>query len=152
MSDESDDLRQRVTAWRTRRGLSIRRAATLGGISNETWGRYEETGKLTPTIRSAVASAFGWPADWPENPPVEDETDPLKLGPDTRKMLDKLTELSGLIARLADSGQQVDQRLDEAERLLTQLEAAIGELERRVAQFEEGNPGSARSGRRPRRR
>jgi hypothetical protein len=51
------------------RNLSVRQAATAGGISNTTWGDYYTTGIATPKIRDAVARVFGWPLDWPENPP-----------------------------------------------------------------------------------
>ena len=64
------DLRRLVRTERTRRGLSIRDAATLGKISNTTWGGYEAGGNLTPRVRTAVALAFGWMPDWPENPPA----------------------------------------------------------------------------------
>lgn len=52
------------------RGLSVRRAAELGGTSNETWGKYERgLTEVSPKVRTAVARAFGWPMDWPEAPP-----------------------------------------------------------------------------------
>ncbi len=66
----SDAVRERVTLERTHRAWSVRTAASRGGISNETWGRYEKGGKLTPDMRAAIAKAFDWSADWPENPPT----------------------------------------------------------------------------------
>lgn len=60
-----------VTIERNRRGWSIRRCATAGGISNTHWGEVEKgTSALTDKVREAVATAFGWPLDWPENPPA----------------------------------------------------------------------------------
>lgn len=63
----SDDLRQRVERERKRRGWSVRAAATAGGTSNTTWGRFEKGEiELTPTMQQAVAEAFGWDTAWPE--------------------------------------------------------------------------------------
>jgi transcriptional regulator with XRE-family HTH domain len=71
-----EDLRQRVERERLRRGLSIRRVAALGHVSNTLWGYYEagEVG-LSPKMQQAVADAFGWSADWPSqrySEPTED--------------------------------------------------------------------------------
>lgn len=64
------ELRKRVAHERMMRGaMSIRQAAQLGGTSNQTWGVFEKTGTVTAAVRSAVAQAFGWNMDWPENPP-----------------------------------------------------------------------------------
>jgi hypothetical protein len=51
-------------------GLSQRQAAAAGGTSNQTWSRFEESGKVTDAIYAAVIKAFDWPSDWPENPPA----------------------------------------------------------------------------------
>ena len=62
-----------VITERNRRGWSIRRAAveTGGIISNVWWGKFEDGSvDLTDKVREAVATAFGWPLDWPENPPA----------------------------------------------------------------------------------
>jgi transcriptional regulator with XRE-family HTH domain len=63
-------LRQRLLHERRTRGMSARAAAAAGGVSNTTWGRLE-AGEidLTERTRLAVATAFGWQIDWPENPP-----------------------------------------------------------------------------------
>jgi transcriptional regulator with XRE-family HTH domain len=67
-----NNVRQRVARERRLRGLSVRSAAVLGGVSNTTWGRWETSGvDLTDGMRVAVARAFGWGSDWPENPPPE---------------------------------------------------------------------------------
>lgn len=70
MGDVSDDLRKRVQ-WEIRvRGLSVRRAAALGHLSNQAWGSWLNGGNLTNAMRVSVAKAFGWDTDWPENPPL----------------------------------------------------------------------------------
>jgi hypothetical protein len=51
------------------RNMSVRQAAAAGGVSNTTWGDFYATGIATPKMRDAVARAFDWPLDWPENPP-----------------------------------------------------------------------------------
>lgn len=64
-------MNRRVTAIRERRFGSVRQAALAGGVSNTTWARYEESGNLTHGMRVAIAQAFGFEEDWPENPPAE---------------------------------------------------------------------------------
>lgn len=64
-----DDPREAVAAERRRRGWSVRRAATEGGVSNTTWGKYE-AGQEVAAMIPAVAQAFGWPANWEDTPPV----------------------------------------------------------------------------------
>lgn len=70
MSEPTTDLVERVVVERRLRGWSGREAAIAGGISNTTWSKFEAGGELGPAIRRGVAHAFGWPADWPENPPA----------------------------------------------------------------------------------
>ena len=65
-----EEARRRVLEERKRRGLSMRAAAALGEISNETWRRYENGGPLTATARKGIAQAFGWPTAWPEEDPT----------------------------------------------------------------------------------
>lgn len=49
----------------------MRQAASLGGISNTTWSRYESgVGQMTPGLVRAVARAFDWPTTWPEDSPT----------------------------------------------------------------------------------
>jgi transcriptional regulator with XRE-family HTH domain len=63
-------LVERVVAERQQRGLTIRQAAGLTDITNTTWSRWEnEAGDPSPKLRTAIATAFGWGQDWPENPP-----------------------------------------------------------------------------------
>lgn len=64
------ELHEHVRNERKRRGWSVRRAATAGGISNTTWGTFEAAGQVTDTVRVGVAQAFGWPTTWPEGPPA----------------------------------------------------------------------------------
>lgn len=70
----------RVQVERQLRGSwSIRRAADESGtISNQTWSVFETNGIVTAKVRVAVAKAFDWPMDWPENlPPVVNSPDDL---------------------------------------------------------------------------
>lgn len=56
---------------RQRRGWSVRRCASAAGISNTHWGDVEKgIAPITDRVRDAVGRAFGWPADWVENPPA----------------------------------------------------------------------------------
>lgn len=71
--------RQAVIAERTRLGLSVRKAAALGGIANTSWGNYEAGLDLTDQTRLAVAKALDWPEDWPTNLPPIPESEATKL-------------------------------------------------------------------------
>lgn len=62
-------LVERVVAERKRHAWSVRRAAAEGGISNQTWGDFEKSGKLGDAMQLGVARAFGWPTDWADDPP-----------------------------------------------------------------------------------
>lgn len=72
-----DDVRSLVIDERRRRGLLSARAAAAAAtdagstISYTTWNEWE-TGKrpIGDSMRRAVMSLFGWPHDWPENPPA----------------------------------------------------------------------------------
>jgi len=68
-------LAEHVRQERARLGLTLRSATELARAAHvkikfQTWHKFERDGKVTPTIRSAVAAAFDWPKDWPENPPA----------------------------------------------------------------------------------
>lgn len=80
------------------RNMSVRQAAAAGGISNTTWGDFYTTGIATPKIRDAVARAFGWELDWPDNPP------PLPEARDDQVM----SMLKTLLNRIDDLEQKVD--------------------------------------------
>lgn len=87
------------------RGLSIRQAcdaATANGykVTNTTWSRWEAgTGKLTKGVRSAVAVAFGWANDWPENPPPPPTAPGQQdLEQQVANLVDMLTELTKQVA------------------------------------------------------
>jgi transcriptional regulator with XRE-family HTH domain len=63
-------LVERVGAELRARGLTARQAAVKGGGSNTTWSAWlQEGGRPGPTLQQAVAKAFGWSTDWPDNPP-----------------------------------------------------------------------------------
>lgn len=74
----ADDLQKRVIEERALRGgMSVREAAIAGGCANTTWQDWENGGrKLGKAMRRAVAQAFSWEPDWPENPP------PSRIKPD----------------------------------------------------------------------
>jgi transcriptional regulator with XRE-family HTH domain len=114
-----------VKRERERRGWSIRDAAHHGGISNETWGRYEHSGRITPRIRQAVSEAFDWPLSWPD----------MASQADVDVVVTKLDSLARLVERLQDtleqgllSGIQVQEHLtSRVDRLERRGEAAGGE-------------------------
>lgn len=98
--------RGRVVTERRYRGLSARKAADLGQISNTAWSRWERgQAELTGTIRHAVARAFSWPNDWPENLPPE----PTGGG--------YATTLEGLSAELGQVAASVDALGEQLQRL-----------------------------------
>jgi hypothetical protein len=124
MTDGDDDeyIRQRVVDERRRLGWSVRRAAeqaTAAGaqISNTKWGDYEKGGELG-IMRGAVAAAYGWPIDWPEQAPSVEEP-PVA-------MWTAVESLSSVVGTLADL----------LERQYGQLEQQNEQLELRVEQIE----------------
>lgn len=103
------DLRERVIHERKLRFPSQRQASAAGRISNTTWGRFETSGEVTPAIRKAVARAFEWPKDWPENPP------PLPLLADSPEIFAKIKHLEDWAVKAVG---EVNVKLD---RLISQL-------------------------------
>lgn len=101
----------------------MRQAATAGDVSNTTWSRFEAgVGQLTPGIIQAVARAFDWPTDWPENPPeisqpVDLEARVARLELDLAVTRDSLAkailawrqERRGLLAALDSRSEQVSE-------------------------------------------
>jgi|GEM_PF-6408388 len=61
---ERVQLEMRLLGW------SARRCAVEGGISNQTWSKFEKDGVITDKVRTAVKTAFGWPDNWPEQLPA----------------------------------------------------------------------------------
>src|SRR5215207_8269029 len=115
-STSDDTMRERVTAERLLRSWSVRTSATRGGVSNETWGRYEAGGPLTLAMRSAIAQAFTWPADWPEHPPPLN-SNATPVGPDTALLLDHVAEVNATVNGLEALGRLTDDRLLQVEAL-----------------------------------
>ena len=123
---DEDALRARVQHERRVRGLSVRRAAALGNMSNTTWGHWENgRHDLTDTVRVGVAQAFDWSTDWPEFPPSVRQPDPAE--PTTAELAAMLTtlielvgdmghELRALAARLPDSPGEAPSRSPRAGR------------------------------------
>jgi hypothetical protein len=65
----ADRVRQELA----HRKLSVREAARLvtgdAYVTNDTWGRFLNTGELGDKLTRAIAAAFGWPLNWPDEPP-----------------------------------------------------------------------------------
>jgi transcriptional regulator with XRE-family HTH domain len=123
-------LVERVIAERQQRGLTIRQAAGLTDITNTTWSRWEnEAGDPSPKLRTAVATAFGWGQDWPENPP------PLPVPTDHGVTLADIDEkLEMLIEGRLEIATMVTNQLAAAaetfERALLRISARLDALER----------------------
>jgi hypothetical protein len=67
---------ERVRQELAHRKLSVREAARLvtgdAYVTNDTWGRFLNTGELGDKLTRAIAAAFGWPLNWPDElPPLE---------------------------------------------------------------------------------
>lgn len=93
-----------VRRERTRRGLSVRTAAQLGGISNTAWGDMEAGERaVSPLFQRAVAKAFGWPSDWPTS----------LVAPPDASVTERITTLEDSVARLSHA---VDLLVAELER------------------------------------
>ena len=110
-----------IVAERERRGWSVREAASRGGVSNETWGRYEKTHHLTLKMRVAVAKAFDWSTDWPE------------IGP--RAPVDGSVDLSSRLDAIEAKLDAIQATRQEALHLVLArfqgVEERVGRLERR---------------------
>jgi transcriptional regulator with XRE-family HTH domain len=127
MCDEivDDLLLQRVRAERELRNLSVRQAARRTEVSNTTWQRWEnEGGPPKPAMRKAVADAFGWDADWPENPPPIERS---RHDPDVLEELRGMRQIMDVLVGEAKAG--ADDRAEMARtiavgvRLLVEMEA-----------------------------
>lgn len=126
---------RRVITERRRRGWSARTAAQVAQISNTTWSGFERTGKLTDTIRQAVAEAFGWPVDWPERPTPVESGDVAAVLDELRALRAELSEhraaveadagtrstIDALVVQLAALAEQLAKR----DRLLDALQARL---------------------------
>lgn len=99
------DLRSHVGEERKRRGLSVRAAAHSGGISNTTWGTFEDTGKVTDGVRRGVARAFGWSTTWPEVPPALTRPDPTE--PSNAELMAKIDVLTVLVQNMGVVVEQI---------------------------------------------
>jgi transcriptional regulator with XRE-family HTH domain len=123
------DIRKRVADERRMRGLSGRAAASLGGIANTTWSGFEAGGQLTDGVRRAVAKAFDWHMDWPENPPAEF----TQLDGDVLRRMEEQ-----LRAEIAEGDERVDARVRALERSLhDQLGAMVAQLEGLASRLEQ---------------
>lgn len=124
-------LVDRVVAERQRRGLTIRQAAASTDITNTTWSRWEnEGGAPSPKMRTAVAQAFGWEPDWPENPP------PLPVPTDHGP---GLTDLDVKLDRLIDGQVAVSAAVNSAiARATKEVAAAIRDLVAPLAELQRG--------------
>jgi transcriptional regulator with XRE-family HTH domain len=127
-------LVERVVAERQRRGLTIRQAAGLTDITNTTWSRWENDGGVpSPKLRTAVATAFGWGQDWPENPPpLPVPTDHGVTLPDLDAKLERIINAQ-VDARVIGRTTAADATLAVTE-ALERLAHEVAELRRLVAQ------------------
>jgi hypothetical protein len=134
------ELAGRVAHERRMRALSIRKAAQIGGTSNQTWGVFEQTGIVTPSVRAAVSQVFEWPMDWPENPPEivslrnGDEVDALRADIlDTRRQLAELLE-SRTAALNPEQEAIANLAVASIEQLRVQVTALVAEIHRLSAE------------------
>ena len=118
---------QDVKRERERRGWSIRDAANHGGISNETWGRFEHSGRITNKVRQAVAEAFDWPLTWPD----------MASQADVDVVLTKLSELETLVRVLQ---RQLEEGLTAGVAGRVELVERVDRLERQAGQADGGRP------------
>jgi hypothetical protein len=89
-------LADAVRDERLKRGWSIRRAVAESGnlITNTWWGKFEDRQQpLTDSIRLAVAAAYGWTQDWPEET-FSRPTDASKDGGIQRFRLQAMQEIA----------------------------------------------------------
>ena len=66
---------------------------------------------------------------------ASDESNPVKIGPDTRILLDQLAEVGGILSQLEALGVAADQRAAE-------VDEVIADLQRRVAALEQARRGN----------
>jgi hypothetical protein len=115
-----DELRARVAREREARGyFSIRaaaRAAEACGarVSYTTWSDWENGRRpLGDVVRRAVMLLFGWPADWPENPPDDrppgGDTDGeiTRLAAEIERQRAELDAVHALLARVTETLQRI---------------------------------------------
>lgn len=121
-------MRALVIAERRQRGLLSGRAAAAAAaeagatISYTTWNEWE-TGKrpIGDSMRRAVMTLFGWPPDWPENPPT-----PARPG-QREGTFDQVSLLRAeLEQERAERRSEVQELRDQVEELIDQM-AAIAE-------------------------
>lgn len=137
----SDEARSRVASERRERGyFSVRSAASAASnagaeISYTTWSEWEKGKReIGDAMRRAVMVLFGWPADWPENPPDEDPPPTSGAGVTPAEFDREVSSLrAGLEAERAARRSEVQELRDQAEELIDQLaalSAAVDDLRR----------------------
>jgi DNA-binding XRE family transcriptional regulator len=100
------ELNRRVQRERMRRGLSRRQAAQLGGVSNTTWGNFEDGHiDLSAKIQLAVAAAFDWEAGWPYQSYDEPDEDVVN------SLIERVADLSKLVRQLSDRIEHLESEL-----------------------------------------
>lgn len=135
-----DACRAAVVTWRKAKFDSVRQAAIAGKANNETWGNFENgaTKSVTPKIRRAMIAAFGWPEDWPTNPPpppvTPSGTDVRgSAGPDPADNPDTVVEQLALLHRdLANLVTSVEKVGDLVQRQWDDLRDRLPQPNRRV--------------------
>jgi hypothetical protein len=116
---DDGELVARVRAELKLRNWSTRKAEVeSGGIASATtfgnW--FAKGGPPTPKVREALARAFEWPDDWPENPP------PLQR---SRHDPDVLEELRDIRQQLIEMAAGVDASTAERRKLLSTTTKAL---------------------------
>jgi len=98
-------LGDRVRAERLRLRMSVRTAATAGGISNTWWGRFEDgLQPLTDSISVAVARALDWPTEWATQPADDPLAALRSLVADLSERFDRLqAQVDAGLGAVADS-------------------------------------------------
>lgn len=131
------DLRSRVNdEMRHRGGWSVRRLATEAvkrgaRTTNTTLTRwFNEGGPPTANVREAIAAAFDWNHDWPENPP---EGSPLPaeaqvtlelVHADIAKLRRELKEHRDAVEAVDGTRRVIEELRKQLERLTREVEAA----------------------------
>lgn len=135
--------RDAVAAWREHHFDSVRQASAAARITNETWSNFEDgtTKSVTPTIRDAMMRLFGWPRDWPHNPPTAPQ--PGDQLPNSQTIPDQLTEilshlgespsraeLASRLTQLADEIRKLGESVSSIDTTVTSVLSTVGRVEK----------------------
>lgn len=139
MPMDREALRARVELERRLRFSSDREAAAAGGVANTTWSRFMQTGEVTSGIRRAVATAFGWSMDWPENPPPSPVTPVDEREILAAEIAAMRRELERVVAQLGSIGETIEATSDAVRTGQRTIATRLKALERQLRE-EAGDP------------